>query len=152
MGLRRGCDGIINFRQGSKVKSHNEAEDREKKNKGDRVLIMVLLHIFLMVYSVGGILSKLAAAKPFMSTAFICLYLGEILLLAFYAVGWQQFIKRMPLSFAYANKAVTIVWGFIWGVLLFHEQISPGRLAGCILVIAGVIVYGFEDGKESGHG
>ena len=70
--------------------------------------LYLALHLFLMLYSLSGVVSKLAAGKPFMSPAFIALYGIEILLLGFYAIGWQQFIKRMPLSVAYANKAAAL--------------------------------------------
>ena len=47
-----------------------------------------------------------------------------VAILGIYAIGWQQVIKRMPLTTAYANKAVTLVWGLVWGLLLFHEQLN----------------------------
>ena len=88
-----------------------------------------------------------AAREEFMSLPFILLYGLEILILAFYAVGWQQFIKRMPLSVAYANKAVTVIWGCVWGVLIFHEHLTLGKVAGALLVLCGVALYGIADGK-----
>lgn len=111
------------------------------------VKVYIALHLFLMVYSVSGILSKLAAGKAFLSLPFLLLYGGEILLLAFYAIGWQQFMKRMPLSAAYANKAVTVIWGCVWGVLIFREQLSAGKIVGGLLVLVGVALYGWADGK-----
>ena len=53
----------------------------------------------------------------------------------------------MPLSVAYANKAVTVVWGCIWGMLIFHEHLTAGRIVGAMLVLAGVALYGYADGK-----
>ena len=105
------------------------------------------LHAFLMVYSVGSVVSKLAAGQAFLSPAFIALYAVEILILGLYAIGWQQFVKRMPLSVAYANKAVTVVWGCLWGVLIFHEHLTPGKVIGGLLVLAGVALYGISDGR-----
>lgn len=107
----------------------------------------IALHIFLMIYSTAGILSKLASGEKFMSLPFVLFYVGEIIILAFYAIGWQQFIKRMPLSVAYANKAVTVVWGCIWGVLFFQEHLSAGKIIGAVIVLAGVALYGYADGK-----
>ncbi len=112
--------------------------------------IYLFLHLFLMLYSTGGIISKLAAGKDFLSLPFILLYGVEVLILAFYAVGWQQFIKRMPLSVAYANKAVTVVWGCVWGILVFQEHLTVGKLLGGLLVLIGVALYGHADGKENG--
>ncbi len=105
------------------------------------------LHLFLMLYSTGGIVSKLAAGQPFMSLPFILFYGLEIVILGLYAAGWQQFIKRMPLSVAYANKAVTVIWGCVWGILIFHERLSAGKVLGGLMVLAGVILYGLEDGR-----
>ena len=107
------------------------------------------LHLFLMIYSISGIISKLAANQPFLSPAFILLYALEILILAFYAIGWQQFIKRMPLSVAYANKAVTVVWGCIWGVLIFQEHLSVGKVVGGLMVLCGIALYGYADGQTA---
>ncbi len=113
-----------------------------------RFKLYLALHLFLMLYSTGGIFSKLAAGQEFLSLPFILLYGAEILILGFYAIGWQQFVKRMPLSAAYANKAVTVVWGCVWGVLLFREKLSTGKILGGLLVLAGVALYGFADGKS----
>lgn len=115
-----------------------------------RVRTLVLLHIMLMIYSMSGICSKLAAGQKFLSIKF-CLYYGLIiLLLGFYAIGWQQIIKRMPLTAAFANKAVTVVWGIIWGFVFFKESITPGKVVGAVLVIAGIVMYALAD-KEAGH-
>ena len=114
-----------------------------------RVKTYFAIHIFLMIYSTGGIISKFAGRHEFLSLPFILLYGLQIVILAFYAVGWQQFIKRMPLSAAYANKAVGVVWGCIWGVIIFQEHLSVGKVAGCLLVLVGVALYGYADGKSN---
>ena len=105
----------------------------------------LLLHGILMLYSMGGIFGKLAGAEPFFSFKF-CLYYGMIIgILGIYAIGWQQIIKRMPLTTAFANKAVTVVWGLVWGVLFFHEQITVGKIAGVVLVAIGVVIFAKAD-------
>ena len=100
-----------------------------------------LLHLMLMVYSLSGVCSKLAAGEPFLSVRFCVFYGTVILLLAFYAVAWQQVIRVLPLTTAFANKAVTTAWGLVWGLLFFHEQITFGKLLGMILVIAGIVLF-----------
>lgn len=111
------------------------------------IKLYLLLQLFLLLFSTCGIVSKLAAGKPFMSLPFILLYGIEVLILALYAIGWQQFIKRMPLSVAYANKAVGIIWACLWGVLIFHEHLTAGKIVGGLLVLVGVALYGYADGK-----
>ena len=61
----------------------------------------------------------MAAGYSFLSLPFIFWYGLVILNLGIYAVVWQQIIKHLPLTTAYANKAVTIVWGILWGSLFF---------------------------------
>lgn len=82
---------------------------------------------------------------------FILLYGCIIGLLGFYAIVWQQIIKRLPLTTAFANKAVTVVWGIIWGAVFFHERITPGKLLGAAIVIAGVFVYVLSEKQEESH-
>ena len=116
----------------------------------------LLLHIILGIYAGSSVCSKLAAQQPFLSAAFIVLYGLMLLALVVYAVGWQQVIKRIPLTTAFANKAVTVVWGLVWGALFFHEAVTPGKLLGAALVIAGVILFERADGEaaesEADHG
>ena len=115
---------------------------------GNKLKTIFALHMMLMIYSMSGICSKKAAGVPFLSIQF-CFYYGVIiLLLAFYAVGWQQIIKRLPLTAAFANKAVTVVWGIIWGAVFFHESITVGKVIGAALVIVGVVIYARADEGE----
>lgn len=116
--------------------------------KNSTMLTLILLHIMLMIYSSSGIFSKLAAGEPFLSVKF-CLYYSVIIgLLGFYAIGWQQIIKRIPLTTAFANKAVTVAWGLIWGFLFFQEKITVGKVVGAFLVISGVVLFAVADKKD----
>ena len=103
------------------------------------------LHGMLMVYSMSGICSKLASGEAFLSIRFCVYYAIIIGLLGFYAIGWQQVIKRIPLTTAFANKAVTVVWGIVWGRFFFGESITLGKIMGATLVIAGVILFAESD-------
>lgn len=110
--------------------------------------VYILLHIMLMIYSMSGICSKMAAKQKFLSIRF-CVYYGIIIFLLFmYAIGWQQIIKRIPLTVAFANKAVTVVWGLVWGFIFFKEEITIGKLVGALFVIAGVILYAISEEYE----
>lgn len=113
----------------------------------DNAKTYFLLHLLLMMYSAGGILSKLAARETFLSGNFVLLYAGVVAVLAVYAVGWQQVLKRIDLSAAYANKAVTVVWGCVWGLLVFREHLTAGKAIGAALVLCGIVLYGLADGK-----
>ena len=118
---------------------------------GGRIKTIFALHLLLMVYSCSGILSKTAAGVEFLSPEFCLLYAGIIALLGLYAIGWQQILKRLPLTTAFSNKAVTIVWGIIWGMLFFSEPISLGKCIGALLIIAGVVLFSIADGETESN-
>lgn len=117
-----------------------------------RAATLVVLHLLLLFYSLSGIFSKNAAHEPFMSVQFILLYGAMLVVLLVYAIGWQQVLKRMSLTLAFANKAVTGVWGMVWGCLVFGESISALNLLGAAMVIGGVVLYARADGKEKKPG
>lgn len=112
-----------------------------------KLKVLFLLHLLLMIYSMSGICSKMASKQPFLSPKFCLFYGCIILLLGFYAIGWQQIIKRLPLTTAFANKAVTVVWGIIWGAVFFEESITVGKILGAVLVVSGVALYAMADGE-----
>ena len=117
--------------------------------KAQKIKTYVLLHALMLIFSLSPVCSKLAGQQPFLSFKFIFFYGLVILLLGIYALLWQQIIKRMPLTTAYANKAVTVVWGMVWGALLFQEDITPQKCIGAAIIVAGVMLYAFSDGKTS---
>lgn len=77
---------------------------------------------------------------------FLLLYGAEIGVLGIYALCWQQVIKRVELSVAYANRAMALLWSLLWAVLLFGEQITVKKLIGVGLVLAGTLI--INGGKE----
>lgn len=103
--------------------------------------VFLALHLLLVFYSLSSVLSKLAAGQAFLSFQFCLCYGGMFLILVIYALGWQQILKRLPLTVAFANKAVTLVWSMVFGALLFHEQIRLNQLIGCALAVAGVVLF-----------
>lgn len=116
--------------------------------KNKKGIVMLALHILLLIYSLGSVCSKKASGFPFLSFKFILFYCCVMAILFIYAIGWQQIIKRMPLTAAYANKAVTVVWGIIWGIIFFGEKVTPGKIVGAVVVITGVVLYAFSDRQE----
>lgn len=112
----------------------------KNNNQNSNVKHYVILHIVLAIYSLGGIFSKMASQNDFLSFPFLFWYGLGLLNLFVYAIVWQQIIKPLPLTTAYANKAITIVWGILWGFLFFDEAIKWNMIVGAIIVIIGVIV------------
>ncbi len=113
-----------------------------------RVIPFIVLNIILFVYSFSGFFSKTAATYEFMSISFIIFYGISLLLLVVYTFFWQKILKHIPLNIAYANKAVTIIWGLLWGTVFFDEQISALQLAGAAVIVIGVVIT-ITGGKKS---
>lgn len=111
------------------------------RNLKKKLHTFAALHGIILIYSFSSVCSKLAANETFLSLRFCLFYGAVIALLGFYAVAWQQIIRVLPLTMAFANKAVTTAWGLVWGILFFHEQITVGKLLGVALVIVGVVLF-----------
>lgn len=124
------------------------AEEPTRKFNG-RAGVLLALHVLLLVYSLAGFFSKNASRQDPFSFEFVALYAGMLAILAIYAIGWQQILKRIPLTLAFANKAVTVVWGIVWGVLFFGETVTWPMVVGAVLVIAGVVLFSIADGEQS---
>ena len=110
----------------------------------------LLLHIILGIYAGSSVCRKLAAQQPFLSAAFIVLYGLMLLALVVYAVGWQQVIKHLPLTTAYANKAVTVVWGILLGLAVFGEAVTPRQVIGAVIIICGIVLFVRADNEGEG--
>ena len=108
--------------------------------KGIGIKDIILLQTVFFIYSINSIVAKLASEQESFSFMFIMYYGLELVILGIYALLWQQIIKKFELSVAYANKAVTLIWGMIWGSLLFKEQITLTKAAGILLVITGIVI------------
>lgn len=106
------------------------------------------LHILLLLYSLCSVCSKLASGETFLSFRFCFFYGASIVILAVYALAWQQILKRLPLTLAYANKAVGLIWNLLWGLLLFHEALTWKKLLSALFIMSGIVLYSLADEKE----
>ena len=94
----------------------------------------LLLHVILGIYAGSSVCSN-----------------GLMLLaLVVYAVGWQQVIKHLPLTTAYANKAVTVVWGILLGLAVFGEAVTPRQVIGAVIIICGIVLFVRADNEGEG--
>ncbi len=109
----------------------------------------LLLHITLVLYSVSALFGSLSGKSmsallggllsgTVADWAALWYLIAEFVCLLVYAFLWQQTLKRMPLTFAYANKAVCLVWTTLFGILLFGESMTWGKAVGLAVVLIGV--------------
>ena len=105
--------------------------------KRTKLSVLLILHLSLIISSLSGVCSKKAAlsvSKPSM----LFWYAGVLFLMAVYAAVWQQVLKRMPLTMAYANKPVSLLWGMLWGRILFGEQITWKMILAATVISVGI--------------
>ena len=51
----------------------------------------------------------------------------------------------MPLSTAFASKAVVIIWGILWGFLNKKKKVHWNVLVGMVFIIAGITLAGGQE-------
>ena len=117
----------------------------EKQDKKNIWLPFLALQIGLFIFSLGGICSKLAGRAEFLSFRFFLFYGLLILILFVYAVIWQQVLKRISLTVAYACKGIGVVYGMLWGALFFEEKIRLNMVIGGLLVLTGTLFFVSDD-------
>ena len=110
-----------------------------KKKKFDFKTFAVL-HFILLLYSFVGVFMKLAFQNEMFSFNFFLFAGLAVLFLGIYAIIWQQVLKKMPLTVAFTNKAICIVWGMLWGALFLGDQITWYKILGSLIVFPGVVL------------
>lgn len=100
---------------------------------------VLLLQAIIVLYTVSGVMAKFASAGETLEQ--VILYFGlDLFFLGVYAICWQQMIKTFPLSVAYANRAMALLWSALWAKLIFGEQITIKQLLAISLVIMGTMI------------
>ena len=102
---------------------------------------LLFLHAVLFMYSLCGVFCKFAGSQEFFSFYFFLYYGIELLILFLYTIFWQQVIKILPLILAFANKSITVIWGIVFGMAVFGEGLTLGKILGSGLIVAGIIFY-----------
>lgn len=106
---------------------------------------IVMLQFAVMIYTLSGVAAKYAALYDALSRPFLFCYGMEILILGVYAIIWQQLIKKIDLSIAYANRSMAILWSMVWAVIFFREAITIQNIIGAMIVLAGTMIINSDD-------
>ena len=114
----------------------------QKRNK---VLIILSLQGALVIYALSTVTGKFASNYEFLSSKYLVLLFIELALLGLYSILWQQIIKNIDISIAYSNKATCIIWGLIFGVLIFKEKVTLLKIVGVIVIITGILMVNKND-------
>jgi len=96
------------------------------------------MHLLFIFYAFVTLISKLASQATFLSINFNVLYSLMLFILMIYAFFWQKILKIFPLSFAFSNRSIVILWASILGIFVFNETITIGKIVGGIIIVFGV--------------
>lgn len=118
----------------------SKTSDRKSTDKKINWKDIVFLQIIVMIFSLTSVTAKFASMQDAFTSSFFLFYGAELAILAVYALLWQQAIKKFDISVAYANKAMVLLWGLLWGTVIFRDAVNAKEIAGVALVIIGVIV------------
>lgn len=110
------------------------------KKVRNNVYTYILLQISFFIYALSSFFSKLATYNNVEIKNVIICYMLSVFCLGINAIIWQQILKKMNLSIAYSNKGVTIIWGLIFGIIFFNEEISFEKITGIFIVILGIFI------------
>ena len=104
-----------------------------------KIKVIVLLEIEFFIYSLASLFSKCAAENNGNLIRLLLFYGLNLMMLGIYSILWQQVLKKMPLSIAFSNKGIVVIWGMIWGYIFFKETITIGMIIGTAIIIAGIV-------------
>lgn len=117
---------------------------KQQSNKKTKLNSIFFMHAAFLVYTLYPLLGKFATRCELLSFPFLALYCVVFGVLFVYAILWQQVLKKIPLTTAIANKSITIVWGMIFGLLIFREQVSLKMIIGASLILSGILILSTE--------
>ena len=113
--------------------------------------VYVFLTIFLTVYGQIAIKWQVSAAGAFPTDPQgKLLFLGRLLLNPWVisallaalaaAVSWMAAMTKLDLSHAYPFMSLAFILVLVLSALVFHEPVTAPKIAGLVLISAGIIV------------
>lgn len=94
-----------------------------------------------LLYACVSIFTKFASQQEMMSAKYLLGLGGAICVMGFYALFWQQILKRIELSTAYMFKGTSLIFVMLLAALLFGETITWTNILGAIIIILGIVLY-----------
>lgn len=102
--------------------------------------------IIYCLFSLSSVFMKLASSQNYLIYKLI-LFSLSIGVLGIFSLLWQRMLSKLNLNKAYYFKSTTLIWGLIYGVLIFGEKITINMIIGIIISLLGVVLI-LGDGKH----
>lgn len=116
-----------------------------KNNTKVNIKNIIILQAIIAIYCCSTVAAKFASGQDFLSFQFFLFYGIEIAILGIYAILWQQIIKKIDISIAYANRSMGLLWSVVYAILFFHEEITIKNIIGVIVVMIGTIIVNSDE-------
>ena len=116
-----------------------------KKDKIEKKYYL-LLHGGFLLFSFSAVFLKAASGYDSFSIPFLFLWGLALFVLFLYAILWQVILQKFPLSTAFANRGIVVVWGILWGMIIFREEITVGKVIAAVLIVTGIVILGKGNG------
>lgn len=95
--------------------------------------------IIYCIFSISSVFMKFASLQNNLLYKII-LYGISIGILGVFSILWQKMLEKFNLTKAYFFKSTTLLWGVIFGVLIFNEKVSYNMIIGIIITLIGVTI------------
>lgn len=106
-------------------------------------IVFTVLSQLIMRWRVGGVGTLAPGADrvgfvlgllmmPWVWVAFVCTFLAGVM--------WMLTLARLDLTYAFPFTGITFLIILLAGAFVFGEHVSVGRIAGTLLVVAGLVV------------
>ena len=95
---------------------------------------------FGMQRSTGGFESLAGIIRLFLSPY----VLSGLAMYGVATVLWLFILSRVPLSLAYPIQSLAYIIAVVGAYYVFHEPLSAAKIAGCVLILAGVTLIGLK--------
>ena len=97
-----------------------------------------------LLYACVTLFTKYAAQHEFLSMAYCISLAGAIGVMGFYAICWQQVLKRIELSTAYMFKGTSLIFVILLAWAIFGEAITIMNIVGAAVIVLGIVLYAKE--------
>lgn len=108
----------------------------------------VALFCLVLILAIGGQLAAKTGAlraaagdiiNPLLALSLLCLFTR--------AIVWTMLLRRERLVFAYPVMSLTYPFLLLLGYVLFDEPVTAGKIAGSMLVVAGVVTLSVSEAR-----
>ncbi|HZG86187.1 EamA family transporter [Paenibacillus sp.] len=106
-------------------------------------LLLVLANAVLLIagqfcWKLGVESRKIHSLADSLHLLFTPMVMAGLILYGVATILWLFILSRVPLSVAYPIQSVAYVFGVVGAHYLFKETITVWKIAGCLLIVAGV--------------